>query len=565
MFTFLNHKISNVHAAAFLLGAAGLLSRLLGVLRDRLLAGTFGASRELDIYYAAFQIPDFVAVMFLLGAGAAAILPVFQEYLSRDRALAHRLISRLFTGFFLVSLGVALVMFFIAPILARFIAPGFSGDEQGAVAALTRVMLLSPVLLGLSSILSSVVQSFQRFFAFALAPIFYNVGIIIGIIFFVPAFGIMGLGWGVIVGAALHFLITWISARGLGFAPYPVFQGESRGVRKIVRIAFPRVLSVSLSQITLLVLIAIGSTLAAGSIAVFNLAQNLYFLPVGVFGISYATALFPRISRAFISRDAKDFFYEFFIGIRSILFWIVPIAILFVVLRAHIVRVALGAGAFSWEDTRLTAAVLAVFTIVMLEASLTTFFMKGFYALENTWRPFWINIASSVVSIGAALFFIDLFAAHSPFARVMESIFRVSDLLHTEVLGLALGLALGRVLNILGLYFLLMRKAEDVFHERAFFPWAAVLKIFGAALVAGAVAYAVRASFSNALPLLTFVQVLVQGTSAGFAGFIAYFGALFLLGSDDAYSLLRGIRGRLFKLGVLPEHWDGDMNPTHRP
>lgn len=566
-FTFLNHHIASVHAAAFLLGAAGLLSRVLGVLRDRLLAGTFGAGRELDAYYAAFQIPDFISVLFLLGAGTAAILPVFQDYVAKDRERAHRLISRLTTTFLIVSLGVAALVFVAAPALVRFIVPGFPEVDRALVVTLTRIMLFSPILLGLSSILASVVQSFQRFFAYALAPIFYNVGIILGILFFIPRFGVAGLGLGVLFGAFLHFFVQWVSVWALGFAPRFAWgdRGAREGIRKIAGLAFPRVLSISLSQLTLVALVAIGSTLEKGSVAVFSLAQNLYALPIGVFGVSYATALFPRLSRFSIARDANNFFREFFIGIRSILFWIAPTAILFIVLRAHIVRVAFGTGAFSWEDTRLTAAVLAAFTIAMFEGSLTTYFMKGFYALESTWAPLWVNIASSAVSIGGALSFTRLFIDGSPFAEGVKTVFRVSDIAHAEVLGLAFGFTIGLVINIIFLYFFLIRRARSILGGYSPFPWMPVAKILFASLVAGAVAYAVRVSFSQALPLITFVQVLAQGALALIAGFAAYIGTLFLLRSDDAYSLLRGLERRLFKIGILPPSWDGEMEPPYRP
>ena len=206
----LNGSISSVHAAALLIGSAGLVSRLLGMFRNRLLAAHFGAGRELDIYFAAFQIPDFVATLFLLGAGSAAILPVFQEYMHENKQRAYDLISSLQTSFLLASAVVAGIVFFFVPALLGIIVPGFSGVDLDMTIMLTRIMLLSPIFLGLSSILSAVVQSYQRFLAYALAPIFYNLGIIVGIIFFVPRFGIMGLGMGVALGAILHWIIQLV-------------------------------------------------------------------------------------------------------------------------------------------------------------------------------------------------------------------------------------------------------------------------------------------------------------------------------------------------------------------
>lgn len=567
---FLDHEISNIHSAALILGAAGLLSRILGVFRDRLLAGSFGAGRELDAYYAAFQIPDFMSTLFLLGAGTAAILPMFQEDLTQNREEARRLISHLSLLFLVGSALLALVAFFLSPYIMRLVAPGFSESERSLAILLTRIMLLSPIFLGLSNIFSSVVQSFQRFLSYALAPVLYNAGIIIGIVWLVPFMGTAGLGAGVALGAVLHFLTQFQTIARLGFTPRfsPHFKDfvESWGstlfsgkVRRVAALSFPRVLSVSISQITLLILVAIGSTLAEGSISVFQLARNLFYVPIGIFGVSYAVALFPRLSTAYIKKDAREFYHELFWGIRTILFWLAPSLVLFIVLRAHIVRVALGAGLFSWEDTRLSAAVLAAFSLAMLAEGLASLLIKGYYALENTWLPLVINFGASIVSLGLALTFTFVLAGRSEFAGMLATLFRISDLPHPEVLGLALGFSLGLLLNILFLYKALTRLASKVFQKSEYFPVTAVVKIVFSALLAGATAYLVRVSFSETLPLITFAQVLGQGVLAGAAGFGVYFGALFLLKDEEIFSVWNSLRRRLFRVGALPKHWDSDM------
>ncbi len=566
---FFNGEIANVHSAALLLGAAGLLSRLLGILRDRFLAGTFGAGRELDVYYAAFQIPDFMSVLFLFGAGSAAILPIFQEYLARDRDEARRLISELSLVFVVGAVIFSAAAALAAPFLVSFIAPGFGAEDRALTAALARIMLLSPILLGLSSIFSSVVQSFQRFLAFALAPILYNIGIIIGIFAFVPLWGVAGLAGGVILGATLHFLTQFITVRRLGFSPstklsFVSYEAKLRrfpeGVRRVIALSFPRVLSVSLSNLTLLIIVAIGSTLAAGSIAVMQLAYNLYFVPLGVFGTSYAIAIFPRISRAFIVRDAGEFFRELYLGIRTIFFWTAPSTIILIVLRAHIVRVALGAGEFGWEDTRLTAAALAAFSLAVVSGALLSLLIKGFYALENTWRPLWVNIGASAFSLFLALFLANALSQPSVLRDWAGAIFRVADLPEIGVLGLAAGFAAGTILNAVFLYVILRRLANRVFGVQEHFPAAVVLKIIFSALLGGVVAYGVRVSFSETLPLISFMQVLWQGAFSGLVGFGVYFGALYLLGNEDVRSFFAALRRRFFKVKTLPQVWDGETN-----
>ncbi len=559
---YLSTGVYSVNAAALLLGAAGLFSRLLGIFRDRLLASEFGAGRELDLYYTAFQVPDFMVALFILGAGSAAILPIFQEYLLRDKEEARRLISELTSFFIGGAVLVALAAFVLAPFLIRLIAPGFSEEEKFTTGLLTRIMLVSPIFFGLSGIFSSVVQSFQRFLAYAVAPLLYNIGIIVGIVVFVPILGIKGLAFGVILGSLMHFGIMFLTVKELGFAPI-LDQWRHRfrvsaGVKRIIKLSFPRVLSLSFSQITSMVLIALGSTLAVGSIAVFQLAQNLYFLPIGIFGVSYSVAVFPRLSRFYLARDAESFFSEFFLGIRSVLFWILPSVTLFLVLRAHIVRVALGAGEFSWEDTRLTAAVLGVFIFSMFAHSLISFLIKGFYALENTRVPLFINIGASAISIILALIFTKILSTPSAFTNFITVSARVSDMPDPRVLGLALGFSCGTLINFFLLCWGLKRLASERFGEYKKFPPASVLKIIFSALLAGGATYLARVSFAETLPLISFGMVLAQGAIAGIAGLAVYFGALFLMKEEGVYTLWGVLCRRLLSVGALPEQWDGD-------
>ena len=231
---------------------------------------------------------------------------------------------------------------------------------------------------------------------------------------------------------------------------------------------------------------------------------------------------------------------------------------LFLVLRAHIVRVALGAGEFSWEDTRLTAATLAAMLMALVCASLVSLLIKGFYALEHTWLPLVTNIWGSAVSLVAAWWFVRMIASRSPMGEWLLALFRIQDIAQPEVLGLALGFALGIVLNIVPLYLTLVTLARRKMDSRARFPFMPLAKIVIAALMAAGAAYLVRVSFSAHLPLITFVQVFVQGMAAGVAGIIVYCAALVILRSQDMYSFWESVRGRLFKIRALPKTWSGE-------
>lgn len=534
-----NKGTANVHTVALALGVAGLLSRLLGVARDRLLAGRFGAGRELDIYYAAFQIPDFISVIFLLGAGSAAILPIFQNYLRDDPKKARDMLGHISTLFVVCAVGLGILAFLFAPFFVRLIAPGFSSSDQGVTLVLIRIMLISPILLGLSSIFSAALQSFERFLAYALAPIFYNIGIIAGTLFFVKWWGLAGLALGVVLGALLHMLVQLVSLKSLNFMPYPVMRGLDANLKKIFMLSLPRVISLSFLQITTLVLVAISSTLAAGTVAIFQFALNLYYVPVGIFGISYSVALFPGMNLAFLDRDAKSFFHELFLGIRSILFWIMPAAALFWVLRVDIVAVALGDRAFSSESVALTAACLGILTIAMIGASTLPHLIKGFYALEYTRTPMIIDIGCGLLSVALAFFFTDALSRHTAIGTAIISFLNVGNSARTEVLGIALGFSLGLFMNCLLLYIALARVSSRMFAKNIVFPAGAILKICGAAAGAGAAAHVLQSLLIDIFRPTSSTWILVQGIAIGLGAMAIYGTLLLFLKSEDVRIFMR--------------------------
>lgn len=558
----LSREISNIHAAALILGAAGFLSKILGVLRDRLLAAHFGAGKELDIYYAAFQIPDFMSVIFLLGAGSAAILPVLQERMQKSPREARLLIGRLSLLFvFAAIILIGLALFFLRPLL-HFMVPGFSGEDLDRAVKISRIILLSPLFLGLSSIFSSVVQSFHRFFAYAAAPIAYNLGIIAGILFFVPRFGFAGLGFGVVLGAILHFSIQFATARKLGFSlSLEYFPADIRlwfkdsDIRRVIMLSLPRVAALSFSQITVFFIVALGSLLSAGSIAVFNLAYNLYFVPVGIFGLSYSVALFPRLSLSYVRRDGKIFFEELYLGIRTILFWVMPSAALFIVLRAHIVRVAFGAGLFSWEDTRLTAASLAIFAAVMGAGSLNMLLIRAFYALEKTAMPLVVDALTLAVSLISAYSITNILKRDG---NMLRELLRIADLPHGEAVGLAAGFAVGIVFNVVMLYAALLFAGKKEFRAAYGLPYIAIFKIIAASVAAGIVAYLVLQGFAETIELRGFLSVFLHGSLAGVCGIIAYGVTLYAMGSEDLLNVTKSLQKKLLRFGVLPKSWDGE-------
>src|SRR3989344_9511864 len=215
---FLDLRTSTISQGAFLLALSAFLSSILGVARDRLLASGFVAGPELDVYFAAFRIPDFLYNLLILGGVSAVFLPLFAEYMAKNKEEAWRFVNNLLYFAALLMGVMALVVALFAPLLSKFVAPGFAEEQQESMVTLVRVMLLSPILFSISSVFSGVLQYFSRFLWYALAPVAYNIGLIGGIIFLVPFFGIFGVALGVVAGAALHAAIQIPALLRSGFS-----------------------------------------------------------------------------------------------------------------------------------------------------------------------------------------------------------------------------------------------------------------------------------------------------------------------------------------------------------
>jgi len=352
---------SSITGAAIILGSASFLSRIIGIVRDRIFAHQFGAGDVLDTYYAAFRTPDLVYNLLIVGALSAGFIPIFLELKEKNKKEAWLVTNSVLNILAIGSLVVCAILFIFTPFITQHIVPGFDESKQTMTILLSRIMLVSPIILGISSLVSGVLQSFKSFFIYSLTPIMYNLGIIIGAIFFVPRFGVEGLAYGVILGAVLHLMIQLPTLFKLGFRYTPVMDISNMFVKKIWKMMIPRTLGLATFQINLIIITIFASTLGGGSIAIFNFANNLQYFPVGIIGISFAIAAFPALSELAAKQKKDTMVNELIRTARQILFFILPMSILFLVLRAQIVRTVFGSGAFDWNDTIMTADTLAFF------------------------------------------------------------------------------------------------------------------------------------------------------------------------------------------------------------
>ncbi|MBI3290651.1 murein biosynthesis integral membrane protein MurJ [Candidatus Falkowbacteria bacterium] len=521
----LNGKSKTITSAAIILGAASLFSRLLGILRDRILAGEFGAGAELDIYYAAFRIPDLIFNLLVLGALSAGFIPVFTGYL-RSKAKAWELVNVLFNVMLISLIIVVVLLIILAPWLVRVITPGFTAEQLELTAAMTRIMLLSPIFLAISGIFGSVLQSLKRFFVYSTAPIMYNIGIIIGALFFVRYFGIFGLAWGVVFGAFMHMIVQVLTVFGAGYRYRWSFDIKNKGLTTVFKMMVPRTLSLMVSQINFLVITIIGSTLAAGSIAIFNLANNIQSFPLGIFGISFAIASFPTLSE--LARKKKQFIDTLSLTIRQILFFIIPTSALLIILRAQIVRIILGSGRFDWEDTVLTLEALSFFAFSLFAQSLILVMARAFYAKKDSKTPFYIGLISAAANIILAVYLIDSLG----------------------VIGLALAFSLANILNFVLLSIILHYRLGSLDGQKI---TVSTLKIIAATFMLGIFAQAIKYPISQAFGTQTFIAVSLQAALATAGGIGIYLLTCWALKSEELGIITSSLKKKLVKRPVLAE------------
>ncbi|MDP2735025.1 MAG: murein biosynthesis integral membrane protein MurJ [bacterium] len=403
----LNFQQKGITSAAFVLGVSALVSRLLGIVRDRLLTGSFGAGEDLDAYLAAFRIPDFLYAFLVIWGLSAVFLPLFSEYMEKDKEKAWRFVNAMM-GVYALALGVGgAVAFFLMPQLVSLIAPGFAGTQLETAIWLSRLMLLSPLFFAFSAIASGVLQYFQRFIAYALAPVFYNLGIIGGIVFLAPSLGIFGVAVGVVLGAMAHLLIQVPSLRSAGFALKPVFSFLDPEVRKAFLLSIPRTIAGVAHQINLIFMVAFASLLPVGSITVFTLAEHMYYFPIGVIGVPLATAAFPVLSRAAARMDSRGFGAALLSTLWRVALATLPIAGLLFLVKEPLFRVLYLSGEFTEENVKLAASVFGVFTLGIIFQAVIPLLVRAFFALQNTVAPTVAGVSAVAFNIAMAFFLLE--------------------------------------------------------------------------------------------------------------------------------------------------------------
>lgn len=549
--TFLNKEFHGVNEAALLLGGFAFLSQLLGLIRDRTLAHVVGAGPLLDTYYAAFRIPDFLYISIASLASITVLMPFLMDKInstSDGGAKARAFLNSVFSVYMLFMVVVSAIVALCMPYIARYIAPGFTEGQLHSLVITSCIMLFSPIFIGLSNLIGTVTQLFRNFFIFSLSPLFYNVGILIGIIFLYPLCGVYGLALGVIIGAVLHLSIQIPTVIRHGFFPRFTSRIEWKEIVHVITVSAPRTFTLSCNSLAFMVLIAMASTLKAGSISLFTFSYNLQSVPVGIIGISYSVAAFPILVKSFSMKDMTNFISHITSAARQIIFWSLPVIALLAVLRAQIVRVILGSNTFSWADTRLTAAAVALFIISLASQSLVLLFVRGYYAAGNTKKPLAVNVFSSLMVVVIAYMLISLFRTVPSTLTNLEALLRVRGVPGTIMLALPLAYALGSLLN----FFLIWILFKKDFLQGASSGLAKTfIHSLTAAVVMGLVSYIGLGLFDNIFNLNTGIGVLLQGLCAGLIGISFGVFALALMKNQQLADLAKALSHKFWRGRVV--------------
>ncbi|MEK7577307.1 MAG: murein biosynthesis integral membrane protein MurJ [Patescibacteria group bacterium] len=514
-------KQNSIGSAALVLVSMVFLSRVLGLVRDRLLSSYFGPE-ELGVYFAAFRIPNALFELLVMGALTSAFIPVYSRYIAKDdeknaQILASSLINLSLVVFFFLAIPV----FFGAEWVSRFMAPGFSLDQIRQMSAYTRFMILfqvGPLLVG--NVFTGILQSHNLFLIPAAAPVLYNIGIIIGIILFSHTYGLWGAIIGVAIGALLFALIQIPLLIKVGYKHGFSVNVKHAGVREVGRLMGPRTFGLAISQIDTTIDLMMASLLGARMVTIFNFAQHLQQLPVGLFGTTIAQAALPSLSKVSATEDKDAFMRMIVNAIHQILFLVLPVSVLFIVLRIPVVRLVFGASQFDWAATVATGMTLSAFSISLFAQAIVQVLARAFYALYDSKTPVMIGIASVLVNSLLSILFVMYYK--------------------WPVWSLGVSASVASIVNALLLLYYLNRHVKGFISKMLLVP---SLKMVLAALVTGVALYIPIKLLDQLVfdTTRTFGLLLLTGLTA-FVGFSTYVFLSWVMGVEQVQSLLRLVR-----------------------
>jgi putative peptidoglycan lipid II flippase len=456
----LSSQQNSILSAASLIMLMVIASRVLGLVRQRVLANYFSVE-ELSLFFAAFRLPDTIFEVLVFGTFSSAFVPVFARLAKKDEKKAWGLASSVLNIGMIFFVLLALFFSFFADIFYSFATPGFSLDKRSQIVSLSRYLFFAQGFFVASYVLTGVLESLRRFLMPALAPVFYNLGIILGTIILSDRLHLMAPVFGVIFGASLHFLIQYPLARSLGFR-FNLRIGDKEYLKKIRDLALPRFIEVSFLQVSKFAELFFSSLISSAAYAYYTFGNTLQLLPVTLFGTSISKAALPNL--ASISDDKDSFRRTLWKTFNEMVFLILPIVSILIVLRIPIVRLVYGTDIFDWEATVQTGMVLSAFALGVIFQAANSLLSRAFYALHNTKTP----VSISIITIFFVVFLDFIFVY----------------ILKTPAWGLSAAFSLGSFFqSVFLIYFLEKKLGGNFLSTNIYLLFKKFLAAFGSSLV----------------------------------------------------------------------------------
>jgi putative peptidoglycan lipid II flippase len=518
-----NQKISIGWAAALLAGSS-FLSMFLGLLRERLLNANFGvASIELDAYRAAFKVPDFMFFILVSGALSVTFIPVLKERLTAGNKKSAWELSNNLLNFMAVITAVASLLLVVLadPIIRYIVAPGMPDEGIEMAVMMMRIIAFNPFLFAISSVFTSIQQAVGRFFFFALAPAVYNVGIIVGIMFFAPQLGIVGVAWGVILGSIMQLLVGAFGLIGLGYTYKPDINWRNLGFRKVLTLLPSRSLDQGLDYFLSLVEINRASKLGRGMINQWETAYVLHFVPINLIGIAISTAAFPQMTER-LAQGRPDLFKKEFVTILRVIIWLALVtAVIAFFMRGYLVRLLVA------EGNETIADLIGLLVTAIFFRALFHNISRAFYAQQDTKTPLYVSLVVIPVNILLAIWWA-----------------RPAHMGGFGILGLALAQSTMAVVEVGILMSILMRRYQNLIDWRFV---SGVSRMVVTAALTSLIAYAMVRLFPLRATDIGFFSLAPKfGLIVGVT-LLAYLFLSYLLRVQEATPVVDKIRSILFK------------------
>lgn len=394
-----NQKVSFGWAATLLAGSS-MVAQVLGLLRDRFLYGSFGlSSAEVAAFKAAFTVPDFMFFILISGALSVTFIPIFNKrYINGNKKSAWELSSSLLNLFAITTFVASiLILIFADPLVKYVVAPGLDEHTTFLAVSMMRIIAVNPLLFSVSSVFAAMQQAVGRFFFVSLAPSFYNLSIIFGVVFLAPKFGIMGVALGVVIGSITQLLVSVLGLAGLGFEYKPIIFWRNHGLRKLLKILPARSADQGMDYFNNIVEVNLASRLGTGAIGAFSAANTLHNVPITLIGVALSTAAFPRMTER-LAQNRPDLFKKELVSLLRLVIWFaLPAITITFLMRGYWIRILAG------EGQATAAAVLGIFAWAVLFRALYHVLSRSFYAQQDTKTPLYVSIFAIGLNVVLAI------------------------------------------------------------------------------------------------------------------------------------------------------------------